>query len=404
MKKAIYAGSFDPFHYGHQNLVERASRLFDEVIVVRAVNPAKKYALTDEQAMALIRRSLSHVFNVKVMSLPGHYLAVDQANELDAQAIIKGVRTTQDVEYERMLHEISVSQSLGVETVVLFAEPKFHKVSSTAVKELIKFHGDVKEYCPLWVKQQLEVNANKYIYGITGGIGSGKSWLTRQLCTGTQYAIRDCGVDAAYPKLPYYNVDLDVIAKETLYPEKPNDEIQYLQNEISRILDVAVRNADGSYNISAIGKKFFGKDNDDLRAEVNKAVRPVILRAIRHNLASKGAGLYFLNGALLIDGEFTSLCNNNVLMVVTPMDRIKARLAQRYQGKLTVDEIDIRIKSQLGEDDKFRAMESFIKRDGHGTVDVFLNTEDNTFDNDARDRMITRVIHPVVGFRTVYGG
>jgi pantetheine-phosphate adenylyltransferase len=395
MKKCLYTGSFDPFHNGHLHLVERASKMFDHVTVLLASNPSKKYLLDREVAQKMIRKSLFnspeiHSWHVDI--LPSHMLAADYAKQHGIKTIIKGIRNVQDTEYEKMLHEITVSQEHGVDTAVLFAGPEDHKISSSAVKELVKFHGDVREYVPLWTKQAMEVAQNKYIYGITGTIGSGKSTITHSLVNagiGCPYVLK---VSSPNPK--FYNVDLDQLAKDVLYPAEPSLELLEIHKQIEDILKVKVRDEDGNYNFKRIGKKFFWAETDGVRREVNQVIKPVLVKAIRHELAKKKEGVFFLNGALLIDLDLTWLCNNNLTVLQVPDRTIKRRLMVRYKSE---EEVYHRMKSQLSTSDKITKVLEFIKRDNHGMLNVLDNADVNKdWGCDEQLGFIDDVLHPAL--------
>lgn len=384
MNKCLYAGSFDPFHYGHQHLVERASRIFDQVVVLQAYNPSKKYTLPSEISVELIRRSIKHLPNVKVVQLPRNYLAVDFAKEQGIHTIVKGIRNIQDTEYERMLHEISVSQQQGVDTVVMFSDPKDHKISSTAVKELMKFNGDVREYIPLWTKQRLEIAQGQFIYGITGEMGSGKSWVTNQLVSATRYS----------PATVVANVDLDKIAREAIYPlQDLTEEVKEVQGFLEDTLKITLRDYSktlntGPYKMRVISAKFFAATTET-RAKIAAVCNPLIVKAVRHYITAVGPGLFYLNGALLVDYDLTYLCNNNVTVVHTPAPLIKTRLRERYPT-LSCSQISQRIKAQLSSADKLKEMKRIIARDGYGTVSSLDNGDNNTFDADKYGRSTLR--------------
>ena len=207
MKSCIYAGSFDCFHNGHANIVKRALKAFDQVRILVANNPKKKYLFNINERLNIIH----HYFNdtrIVVDILSDTSLVSDYAREKGVQSILKGIRNIQDTEYEKMLHEITVSQENGIDTFVLFSDPKDQKISSSSVKELIKFNADVRDYVPLYTKQMLEIAQNgQYIMGVTGGIGSGKSFITN-LMSHNIFQING---------LSTINVDLDVISNNITY-------------------------------------------------------------------------------------------------------------------------------------------------------------------------------------------
>lgn len=154
MKRAIYAASLDPITFGHIDIIERAVQMFDELVVAIGANPDKKYMFSLEERVDMARYSLAHIHNVRVTSFSG--LLVDFAYEQRADAIVKGVRDVKDFSYEQLLHQVGVSQKLGIETILLFARKDLEHVSSSVVKAIQKEQGFIHEYVPLCVKQRLE--------------------------------------------------------------------------------------------------------------------------------------------------------------------------------------------------------------------------------------------------------
>jgi pantetheine-phosphate adenylyltransferase len=172
MSTCIYPGSFDAFHNGHANIVLRARNAFAKVVVLVADNPKKNYTFNTSQRIAIIESYFANQ-NITVDVLPHNSLVGDYAKENGIDTIIKGIRNIQDTEYEKLLHEVSISQEHGVDTFVLFSKPEDQKISSSGVKELIKYNADVRDYVNLYTKQNLEIKLNEqYIVG-----GDWYNWL-----------------------------------------------------------------------------------------------------------------------------------------------------------------------------------------------------------------------------------
>ena len=145
MKIAICPGSFDPMTLGHLDIVERASELFDKVIVLVMSNSAKHSAFTVEERMALIRKcSLSGKIEVDTFS----GLLVDYARQKDAMAIVKGLRAVSDFDYEFQQALINKSLYPRIETVFLPARGDNMFLSSSMVKEICRLGGDISPYVP----------------------------------------------------------------------------------------------------------------------------------------------------------------------------------------------------------------------------------------------------------------
>lgn len=144
--KAIYPGSFDPPTYGHLDVIERAARTFDELVVAVVVNPQKREPMfTLEEREAMIRESVAHLPNVHVEHFRG--LLADYVKQQHADVIIKGLRVVSDFESEMSTALMNRSLS-DVDTMFLMSDQKYSFVSSSIVKEVFFLGGDVKALVP----------------------------------------------------------------------------------------------------------------------------------------------------------------------------------------------------------------------------------------------------------------
>jgi pantetheine-phosphate adenylyltransferase len=153
MKRAVCPGSFDPVTFGHLDIIERASEQFDEVIVAVLANRTKASLFTVEERMEMIRQTTSKFKNVKVDSW--HGLLVDYCKTNSIQAIVKGLRAVTDFDYELQMAQINL-QGTGVETMFMATAPAHSFLSSSIVKELAHFGGDVSSMVPGIVNDALK--------------------------------------------------------------------------------------------------------------------------------------------------------------------------------------------------------------------------------------------------------
>ena len=153
MKRAVCPGSFDPVTFGHLDIIERASEQFDEVIVAVLANRTKASLFTVEERMEMIRQTTSKFKNVKVDSW--HGLLVDYCKTHSIQAIVKGLRAVTDFDYELQMAQINL-QGTGVETMFMATAPAHSFLSSSIVKELAHFGGDVSSMVPGIVNDALK--------------------------------------------------------------------------------------------------------------------------------------------------------------------------------------------------------------------------------------------------------
>ena len=141
----IFTGSFDPFTIGHDDIVRRVLPLFSRIVIGVGVNERKQYMLSAEERCAAIRRIYEGEEKIEVKAYSD--LTVDFARREGAAYIIKGVRSVKDFEYEREQADIN-RQLSGVETLLLYSDPRYSSVSSSMVRELIHFGQDVSRYLP----------------------------------------------------------------------------------------------------------------------------------------------------------------------------------------------------------------------------------------------------------------
>lgn len=153
-RTALYAGSFDPLTLGHLDIVERASLLFDNIVIGVVANPSKKSLFTLEERVAMVRKICEPIGNVRVERFQG--LLADYVNANRFDAVIRGLRNTTDYEYEQQMAHINDKLYLhNTQTVFLISKPELSYISSSMVKEVASLGGDVSDWVPYDVKQAL---------------------------------------------------------------------------------------------------------------------------------------------------------------------------------------------------------------------------------------------------------
>ncbi|KAJ51523.1 pantetheine-phosphate adenylyltransferase [Clostridium tetanomorphum] len=146
MNIAVYPGSFDPITNGHLDIIRRASKVFDEVIVGVLVNPDKKGLFAIEERVEIIKEVTNDIPNVKVESFSG--LLVDFMNERDIKVIIKGLRAVSDFEYEFQMALMNKKLNPNIETLFMMTNAKYSFLSSSSVKQVAMFGGCIKGLVP----------------------------------------------------------------------------------------------------------------------------------------------------------------------------------------------------------------------------------------------------------------
>ncbi len=153
MKRAVCPGSFDPVTYGHLDIIKRASLQFDEVVVAVLANRTKASLFSVEERMEMIRLTTADFKNVRVDSWQG--LLVDYCKANSVQAIVKGLRAVTDFDYELQMAQVNL-QGVGVETMFMATAPTHSFLSSSIVKELAHYGGDVSSMVPGIVNEALK--------------------------------------------------------------------------------------------------------------------------------------------------------------------------------------------------------------------------------------------------------
>ena len=154
MSKAVFPGSFDPVTVGHMDLIHRAARMFDELIIGVLINVSKKPLGTLEERVGLLEELVRDIPGVSVQPFEG--LLVDFVQETGAVAVVRGLRTAVDFEYELPLAQANYHLNTQADTVFLATAPEYSYISSSGVKEILAFHGDIRGMVPESVYQWLQ--------------------------------------------------------------------------------------------------------------------------------------------------------------------------------------------------------------------------------------------------------
>ena len=145
MRRAIFPGTFDPFTIGHYSIVTRALTFMDEVTIGIGINENKNTYFPIEKRVEMIQKLYKNEPRIKVMSYD--CLTIDFAQQVDAQFIVRGIRTVKDFEYEETIADIN-RKLAGIETILLFTEPELTCISYTIVRELLSYNKDISMFIP----------------------------------------------------------------------------------------------------------------------------------------------------------------------------------------------------------------------------------------------------------------
>lgn len=146
MRRAIYPGSFDPVTFGHIDMMERSAKIVDELVVAVLINSAKKPLFSVQERVSMLEEIAGHISNIRITSF--HGLLIDYAREVDASIIIRGLRAVTDFEYELQIAQTNRIVNSKIDTLFLTTSLEYAYLSSTIVKEVASYGGDISHFVP----------------------------------------------------------------------------------------------------------------------------------------------------------------------------------------------------------------------------------------------------------------
>ena len=159
MLRAIYPGSFDPVTYGHLDIIRRSCKIVDELVVGVLNNNAKMPLFSVEERVKMLEEATKDLTNVRIV--PFHGLLIDFARQMDAFVIIRGLRAITDFEYELHMAQTNHKLAEDIETVFLTTSLEYSYLSSTIVKEVAAFGGDISQFVPEHVEEKIKSKITK---------------------------------------------------------------------------------------------------------------------------------------------------------------------------------------------------------------------------------------------------
>ena len=158
-KIAIYAGSFDPFTKGHQNVIDRGLRVFDKIIVALAHNVSKKTIFSFDDRIEIIKEIYKDRDNIVVDSFEG--LLVDYSKKIGTSVLLRGMRSVSDFEYELQMALANKTLYSEIETIFIVTDSKYSHISSSLIREIVSLGGSVKKMVPGVVERRLKEKQNQ---------------------------------------------------------------------------------------------------------------------------------------------------------------------------------------------------------------------------------------------------
>ncbi len=153
MSKAIYPGSFDPITNGHLDIIKRASKVFDKIVVAIMYNPNKKMTFSIEERIELIKECTKDIDNIEIITDDG--LTINLAKKIGANVIVRGIRAVVDYEYELQIATTNMVLDKNIETLFFAARSEYSFLSSSVAKEIAMHGGDISKFIPIEIKDKV---------------------------------------------------------------------------------------------------------------------------------------------------------------------------------------------------------------------------------------------------------
>lgn len=367
----LYALSGDPVHNGHLDVITRASADCDELVVLVAVNAAKKHLFTLEERVAMVRRAVASldVDNVRVISDPG--LAVDVYLREDCDILIRGVRNADDIRYEVQLAKVNGLLLPGVGVHMIHAEDDLLQVvSSSMIKEIAMHHGPLELLAPMFVKQALEERMlGQRLVAVTGQIATGKTWVAKMLAERAKAR----GFEATY-------VNVDELLRQ-LYEEQTAG-AQRVRERLAAAFGDQVLTADRrGVNRPKLAEALFSlppsgsslapmalvRENTRIAGDITQDHVRRLLRTVLR----EAKGIVVLEWAQLAEMDMGRWMNNNAVVVWSPQR--EHFLAER---KIPADRLSVMNHLQWTHDRKMHVLEGQALADDNGTALLHENVID----------------------------
>jgi pantetheine-phosphate adenylyltransferase len=395
MRTAIYPLSADPITFGHIDIIERALKVFDRLVVAIGQNSNKKYLFSLEERAKIAKKVLEKYENLEVIGFDN--LLTDLVKQKNIYCIVRGVRNSNDYLNEVNLYQNYLSQEQNLEFINLFSNQHF--ISSSSVKEVVSLQGDVSKSVPILVKKELENKIlEQNIVAITGVIGSGKTFFGEQFLSLNKDFSKKTRVLDVNKKLNQIGLEfgekfLKEVIKFQFLKKDTNLEKIFEHNclnhkqvhffSFDQINQNILQNLNSYPNLyekfyRVFGKKVFVDKNSIDKQKLSRIVfknktklkeleqilHPQILYIFREKI--KGLkGLILVENPLLAEKSLEYLSNNQIIFVKNDQKNQSWRLKKRGWSE---KEINSRLKNQLDEKSKLQKIMQKITEENFGNL------------------------------------
>lgn len=365
MLTGLFPLSGDPLHFGHIDIINRASQQCDRLVVAVLDNDMKAGSYTFSMAERVINTRRA----IRLFIPPGECqidvvgstdLLVDVFLKEGCYTLFRGVRDDKDKAFETQqmaLHEY-ILPGITARVRYIEADPKYAVVSSSAIKAMLLHGADVSTMCPLFIKSKLERRLmDQYIIGVTGGMGTGKTWV----CTKLVEAFKALDI-------PAHHVNLDQAVRDALGEDSPG--AARMREQIQTFAKVTIEAKDGVADLTAYKAKIAsGEITDGDINQISDITEPHVMRHLRRMMRGK-RGVVLVEWALLAENDLSHLCNHDVIMVDSPEQQ--EFLKDRGVDPAFADRL---ISKQWIASHKARAIQDRIDQDKCGIVLNYENVK-----------------------------
>ena len=377
MKTAIYPLSADPITNGHLDIIYRATKIFDEVIVAIGNNFSKKYLFDIKDRENITRKVLkSYSFSKNLEILSFDCLLTDLAYQKRINFIVRGFRNSNDYLHELNLYQNYLSQNSNLEFINLFSSKEF--ISSTAVKEIANLNGEIHTQVPILVKQNLEKKLHKQKFiAVTGEFGSGKSTLIQKIIKQNP----DKKIDwIDFDKLGHLILKNPNLKEEIIQKLDLKWNLKEFLEKSSKSSNQKKTEQKQEYLETFFRQKLAAEVFTDLTnlKKLTSHLLPLILIEFRKQVKQK-SGLILLEIPLLAEQNLEYLASNQIILVKNDSNN---RIQNLKKIGYTDLEIEQRLNSQLKYEKKRFEIQKQIKTDNFGKlVEINLTDLENLEDN-----------------------
>jgi len=371
---AMYAFSGDPITEGHIDVVKRAARNCDELIVGIGTNPAKQPIFELEERLDMARHCLGQLDNVRVVDFNG--LLTQYAREQNVNYIVKGVRNSEDVGYEQLLDQVGKKinedfEEEGIDTYLLFARPELAHISSSVVKAIQLEHGPIHKLVPLYVKQKLEAKMfDSHFVGVTGEVAVGKSYFSDTVVE----LGKEMGITVS-------NLDMDILGHQVLATLK-EPFYKSIREKVAKEFSVGYK--DDIIDRKALGEIVF--DSLDAMQVLNEIMHKPIMTRYYQEIRNK-CGMTLVNAARIAEAGINYTCNNNIVLL-SPNKKVQHQ--KMKERGLNREQIKRRLESQYCTAKKEEIINQKIKEDNCGKLWKLENS--NTASREDIKRLLENVV------------